>query len=468
MQQNSSSLPTSQLPCQFIIEADHIVTQATVAELFPEQSEDLANNSLEDAASRVILQNAALAIKDGKIIAVGAKEELLQHFAPAEQISLGNSIIMPGLVNAHTHSAMTIFRGLSDDLPLMQWLTEYIFPNETRLTAEIVEAGTMLGCAEMIRSGTTAACDMYLMEQTVCKAVDASGMKMLGGEALYTFPSPAYKNEDEAFQLLEQQVADWRGHPRIRFSVSPHSVYTTTAKLLERCGDFAQKHSLPLQIHLSETKTETAECLKLHGQRPVAFCDSLGLLGSSTSIAHAVDLEPDEIELLAERGVKVVHNPKSNMKLASGIAPIPQMLQCGIDVGLGTDGPASNNTLNMFSEMNVAALLHKVDRHDPTALPAQQVLDMATRGSAAALHWQGIGRLAPGYAADLIALDLDAANLQPLHNPVSQLVYAASGHEVTFSMVNGTILYQNDRYTHIDIDILRKEIKKISDFMKKH
>ena len=467
MQQSSSYLQ----PCQYIIEADYIVTQATSAELYPEQPHAPAykptSGLSEGTDSRVILQASALAIKDGQIAAVGHKDELLQRFIPKKQICLGNALLMPGLINSHTHSAMTMFRGLADDLPLMEWLTEHVFPREKRLTADIVEAGTLLGCAEMICSGTTAACDMYLIEQAVCKAVDTSGLRMLVGEALYTFPSPAYANEEEAFELLEQQITDWREHPRIRFSISPHSVYTTTAKLLERCRDFAHKHCLPLQIHLSETQTETAECLKLHGQRPVAFCDSLGLLGPSTSIAHAVDLESHEVELLAEKGVKIVHNPKSNMKLASGIAPVPLMLKHGISVALGTDGPASNNTLNMFSEMNVAALLHKVDLHDPTALPAQQVLDMATIGGAAALHWQELGSLAPGYAADLIALDLDSVNLQPLHNPVSQLVYAASGHEVILNMVNGEIIYQNGCHTYIDIDILKKEIKKISAFISK-
>lgn len=456
----SASFPQ---PCQFLIEAAYIVTQATTSELSPDRPKSTSDN----AGFRVILRDSALAVKDGLIAAIGRKDALLEQFAPREHIRLGNALLMPGLINSHTHSAMTIFRGLADDLPLMRWLTEHIFPKEKKLTAEIVEAGSLLGCAEMIRSGTTAACDMYLIEQAVCKAVDASGMKVLAGEVIFAFPSPAYKDEDDAFALLEQQLSDWSGHPRIRFSIAPHSVYTTTAQLLERCRDVAEKHGLPLQLHLSETRTETADCLKLYGQRPVAFCDSLGLLSPSTSIAHAVDLEPYEVELLAEKGVKIVHNPKSNMKLASGVAPVPEMLRHGMSVALGTDGPASNNALNMFSEMSMAALLHKVDRHDPTALPAQQVLDMATRGGAAALHWQGLGKLAPGCSADLIALDLEEPNLQPLHNPVSQLVYAASGHEVILNMVDGKIIYKNGRHTRIDIEALKKEIKKLTAFINK-
>ena len=419
-----------------------------------------ADMLLTQNANRDILPHAAIGIKDGRIAVLGPQKKY-GELPAVTTLHLGNTLLMPGLINGHTHAAMTFFRGLADDLPLMQWLTQHIFPVEQHLTADIVHLATLLGCAEMTRTGTTAFSDMYLLEQAVCTAADKAGMKVLAGEAFFTFPSPAYANSDEAFALIEEQIAAWKGHPRVRIAITPHAVYTTTPAQVQTCHALARKHGLPLHIHLAETPTETATCLTNFNKRPVAYLHDLGLLDKHTTIAHGVDLTEEELGLLAATGVRIVHNPKSNMKLASGIAPVAGMLRHGMLPGLGTDGAASNNTLNMFGEMTTCALLHKVAENDPTALPASTVLDMATLGSAAALGWEEMGTLATGGPADLIALDLNAPNLEPMYNPVSHLVYAASGHEVTLTMVDGQILYQDGRHLTIDYPLVQQEMRKI-------
>lgn len=413
---------------------------------------------LTQNSARDVLEDACLAIFQGKVAALGPAASFAQCTA-GTTVHLEHCLLMPGLVNGHTHAAMTFLRGMADDLPLMDWLTNHIFPVEKHLTEEIVEIGTLLGCAEMLATGTTACQDMYLLTQAACRAMDTAGIKARVGEGIFSFPSPAYATEEEAFALLEEQVRHWQGHARVRLVVAPHSVYTTTAPLLERCLGFARQHTLPLHIHLAETASEIEQSQSMHGLRPVAYCERLGLLGQNTSIAHGVMLTAEEIALLARREVPVVHNPKSNMKLASGVAPVPAMHAAGVAVALGTDGAASNNTLNMFAEMNACALLHKAVGHNPTLVPAQAVLDMATLGGATALAWEGLGCLQPGAPADIIALDMRHPNMQPCFNPVSQVVYAASGHEVCLTVVDGHIVYQDGLYTTIDYPALLQEMQ---------
>ncbi len=411
-------------------------------------------------ATREILYDAAIGITDGRITFL---ESIKKGRLPqaTKVIHLGKSIVMPGLINAHTHSAMGIMRGLADDLPLMQWLTNHIFPVEQHLQEDIVYLGSLLGIAEMIQSGTTAFADMYMLSEGVCKAANTAGIKCLAGEVIFSFPSPACQNADKALELVEQQAENWCGHENIRIGVMPHAVYTTTPAILQKCQKLAQKHNLPLHIHLAETKEETSICLQNFQQRPVQYMQNLGLLDSQTTIAHAVDLNEQEIALLAKNAVKIAHCPKSNLKLASGVAPAPKMLEHGLNIGIGTDGAASNNSLNMFSELNMCALLHKGLNQDPTLLPAQQVLDMATLAGAEALGWQGLGCLQLGSKADLIGINLNNPSMQPLYNPISQLVYACTGHELCLSMVNGKTLYQNSEFKTIDLPNLFKEISKI-------
>ncbi|MDR3073510.1 MAG: amidohydrolase family protein, partial [Deltaproteobacteria bacterium] len=263
------------------------------------------------------------------------------------------------------------------------------------------------------------------------------------------------RTEDEAFALVREQAARWKNHPRIRLSVAPHAVYTTTPALLARCRDAAEELDLPVHIHLAETRTETDDCLKAHGKRPLAYCAGIGLLTKRTTIAHGVVLDDGELDILAQSGACVAHCPRSNMKLASGVARVPAMLDRGIPVALGTDGAASSNNLNMFQEMSVAALLHKAESLDPAVLPAQTVLALATLGGAAALHWPGLGEIRRGGPADIIAVDMTPPNMQPAHSPASNLVYAATGGEVRLTMAAGEVLYKDGEYRKIDREALR-------------
>lgn len=429
--------------CDHIVLASHIATQND---------------------SRTIINDGAIVIDSGRIIAIGERKEILHKWAALKTSDLGYCLASAGLINAHTHAAMTLLRGLADDLPLMEWLTKHIFPVEQGLSAELVELGTLLGCAEMMRTGTTAFSDMYIIEDAAINAVAQSGMRALVGEGIFAFPSAAYANEAEAFALVQEQLARLAKHPRITVAMTPHAVYTSNPDLLSHCASFAKEHNMPIHMHLAETATETAQCLEMFGKRPIPYAHDLGLLGPNTTLAHCVDLLDDEISLLADCGVVVAHNPKSNMKLSSGAARIPDMLAQNVCVALGTDGAASNNSLNMFSEMSTCALLHKVHSVDPTATPAQAVFDMATRNGARALHCPDIGTLEVGKQADIIGLDLNSPNLMPLYNEASHLVYAASGHENKFTMVAGEVLYHNGTYTNIDMHTLSYELIKACDW----
>ena len=426
------------IPCDLLLTAEYILTQN---------------------AGREVVEEGFAAVDKGRILAVGRRKNA-EAYTPARRLDLGPALLMPGLVNAHTHVSMTFLRGFADDLPLLDWLNKHIFPVEKHLTADIVELGALLGCAEMIRTGTTAFQDMYLLEDAVFKTVDAAGLKARMGEVIFAFPSPAYADVDAAFDLVRRQAESAKGKERLRLAVMPHTVYTTTPEILSRCKALAEELGLPLHIHAAESPAETALSLRNLDARPIAVLDKAGLLGPSTTLAHAVDLNDTELDRLAATGTVASHCPRSNMKLASGTLRFTDLRLRGIAAGLGTDGAASNNTLNMFAEMSACALLHKVSG-DPTAAPAQEVLDAATLGGAKALHWEGLGSIAPGASADLIALDLTAPNLQPLYNPVSHMVYAATGHEVRLTVVDGEILYEDGRLPRLDSEILHKEARKL-------
>ena len=416
-------------------------------------------------AERRIHGPGALAISDGIILEAGPAAELAARWQPRERLDLGNMLVLPGLVNAHSHAAMTFLRGLADDMPLMEWLTGRIFPVEARLTADVVRLASLLGFAEMLRTGTTACMDMYLFEGAVLEAAEEAGLRCTGGEAVFGFPSAAYPDAAAALAATRGLAERYAGHERISVAVNCHSVYTTTPEIMAACRDLALELDLPFHMHLSETRDETARCLAEHGRRPVDYCRSLGVLEARCTFAHVVDVNEAELDLLAAAGAAVVHNPSSNMKLASGVAPVPAMLARGLTVALGTDGPASNNQCNLFQEMGRAALMHKLVSGDPASVPAAAVLDMATLGGAAALRAPQLGALAPGMAADLIALDLAEPNLQPMYAPVSHLVYAATGHEVRLAMVAGEVLYRDGRFSRFDYDALRREVRALKDFV---
>lgn len=415
---------------------------------------------------REIIEEAGIAIAQGKIRDIGSWANISCKWRGAQNLELGNSLVMPGLINSHAHGAMTFLRGAADDLPLMTWLTETVFPVEARLTPGITRLGALLGHAEMIATGTTACVDMYIYEDAVLAAAEISGIRCLGGEAVFQFSSAACPSYKEALTATSRMAERYAGHERISIAVNPHSIYTTTPEILGACRNLALELDLPLHIHLAETQAETSRCLAEHGLRPVEYCLKNGLLDCRLIAAHLVDITPEEASALAHGNACGCHNPSSNMKLASGIAPVRAILEAGLPLGLGSDGPASNNQLNMFLEMGRAALLQKLADRDPAALAAQTVLDMATIGGAQVFGKPDLGILTPGAAADLIALDLASPNMQPMHNPVSQAVYAASGHEVKLTMIAGEIIYQDGRFNRFDYPGLLEETKKLREFVR--
>jgi 5-methylthioadenosine/S-adenosylhomocysteine deaminase len=393
-----------------------------------------------------------VAIAGDRIAAVGPAHEAASWHAE-RHVDARGGLILPGLVNAHTHAAMTCFRGLADDLPLMNWLNDHIFPAESRLKAEHVHLGTLLACAEMLLSGTTCFCDMYLFEDAVAEAAHAAGMRAVVGEVLYDFPSPNYGPIEDGFRYTEMLIDKWRDDPLITIAVEPHSPYLCAPDLLRKAARLATAHAIPLVIHVSETASEVRTIRERHGASPVQHLADLNVLGPNLLACHCVALDATDMDLLGTHHVKVVHNPESNMKLASGIAPVPDLLARGICVALGTDGCASNNDLDMLSEMDTAAKLHKVATLDPTVVDAEAVLRMATIDGARALGLDDrIGSLEVGKQADLIVIDTCQPHLTPFYRPASHLVYAARGGDVTTTIVAGRILVENRHLTLLDAD----------------
>ncbi|MBD5640876.1 MAG: amidohydrolase [Desulfovibrio sp.] len=417
--------------------------------------------------AREILNDAGIAIQAGRIAAIGPWTGISAAWNGAEILDLSGHLVMPGLINSHAHAAMIFLRGLADDEPLMDWLTKTVFPAEARLTPGIVRLGSLLGYAEMLATGTTACVDMYIFEEAALEAAEIAGIRCLGGEAVFGAPSAACASFEAALEKTAELAERYRDHERIGLAVNPHSVYTTDAGILAGARQLALDLDLPLHIHLAETPTESAICQERHGMRPVAWCHENGLLDTRMIAAHLVDVTREEAELLGAKGVCGAHNPSSNMKLASGACPAEMLAASGVRLGIGTDGPASNNQLSMFAEMSRAALLAKAVRRDPAAMPAGMALDFATLGGAAVFGDPLLGRLAPGANADLIALDLSRPNLLPLHNPVSQVVYAASGHEVRLTMIGGEVVYRDGEFARFDYADLLKEIAALKEFAQK-
>jgi 5-methylthioadenosine/S-adenosylhomocysteine deaminase len=400
---------------------------------------------------KTIIKNGGVAIHQGTIVETGLAADLASKYPDAELLATEHGLIMPGLVNTHTHAAMACFRGLVDDLPLIQWLQEYIFPVEAKLTGDMVYQATLLSLAEMIKSGTTSFCDMYLFAKDVARAAQKSGMRAWIGEVLYDFPSPNYGELASGFQYVEELFTLYADNPLISITIDPDAVYTCSPDLLKNLKNMAEKHNTLYIIHLSENKEEVQDVKERYGASPVMHLENLGLLDNRVVADHCVMLTDAEIKLLAKREVKIVHCPERNMKIASGVAPVPQMLAAGISVGLGTDSSASNNDIDMFGEMNSAAKLHKVNTLDPTVMPAETVLEMATMGGARVLGAENkIGSLEPGKKADLIVLDMNQPHLTPLYNIPSHMVYAARGADVVHSVINGNIVMQNRELKTLD------------------
>jgi 5-methylthioadenosine/S-adenosylhomocysteine deaminase len=372
---------------------------------------------------------------------------------------------MPGLINGHTHTAMTLFRGLADDLPLKQWLFEKIFPAEAKfLNTDTVYWGSRLGCLEMIASGTTCFIDGYFFQDETVRAAHDSGLRALIAQGVIDFPAPGVEDPENNLKVAKEFVERWLGFSDLIMpGIFCHSPLTCSEKTLENAWEISQQFDLPLQIHLSETSDEVSEILKKAGKRPVHYLDELGLINDSLIAAHAVHLDDGEIECLKENGAKVVHVPESNMKLCSGVARVLDMVKLGMPIGLGTDGCSSNNNLDMLQEMDTAAKLSKVFNLDPVALEAETVLRMATTWGASVLGLEDhVGTLEVGKKADIIVVDLHGPNLCPVYDPLSALVYSASGADVKDVIVDGKVLMKDRKFATLDPNETMERVRRIS------
>jgi len=413
-----------------------------------------------------VVENGYLCVKGETIHNLGKGNP--GAYEAAKSIDAQGGLVLPGLINGHTHAPMTLFRGLADDLPLMDWLNHYIFPVERNMDADFVKVGSLLACAEMILSGTTTFCDMYLFEEQVAEAAKDAGMRCLVGEVLYDFPSPNYGTLENGFKYTEAMIQRWAHDPLVSVAVEPHSLFTCSPDLLGTADALARKYQVPLILHLAETREEVKQVQERYGKSPVEHLNELGLLHNNLIADHCVHLSPRDLDMLAERGVRVVHNPESNMKLASGIAPVPAMLKKGITVGLGTDGCASNNNLDLFAEMDSTAKLHKVNSMDPTVMDAARVLKMTTIEGAKALGMEEqIGSLESGKKADFIVLDLDSPHLIPMYNPYSHIVYSARGNDVRHSVINGKLVMEDRRLLTLDLEEILAKAKEKAALVKK-
>ncbi|MBW2114237.1 MAG: amidohydrolase [Deltaproteobacteria bacterium] len=394
-----------------------------------------------------VLKRGLVCIEGDTISHICSDDE--NTFEADKIINAKGGLILPGLVNAHTHAAMS----LADDLPLMEWLNNYIFPAESRMDADFVFTGTLLACAEMIMSGTTTFCDMYLFEDEVAKAARLTGMRCLVGEVLYDFLSPNYGPIEKGLAYTEELIKKWQDDPLVSIAVEPHATYTCSPDLLQAANKLALEYNVPLIIHVAETKSEISEIRKKYNKRPFEHLESLGVLGPHFIADHCVHIDESEIKRMVEHGVKAVDNPESNMKLASGISPVSELIASGVTVGLGTDGCASNNNLDLFTEMDTAAKLHKIETMDPTVLDAVTVLKMATIEGAKALGLEDItGSIEVGKKADIIIVDTNKPHLTPMYNPYSHIVYAARGNDVSHSIINGQLVMEDRKLLIVDVD----------------
>jgi 5-methylthioadenosine/S-adenosylhomocysteine deaminase len=410
-----------------------------------------------------IIGRGWVGISAGRIEAVGRCGEGGGLPEADDAVDAAGGIVMPGLVNTHTHLPMTLFRGMADDLPLSVWLNETIFPAERRLiTPQSVRWAALLACAELALAGTTTCADGYFHEDAVAEALDQVGLRGVLGQGVIDFPAPGVPDPSKNIETAREFCRRWGARsPLLRPAVFCHSPTTCSAATLTRAKELCEELGLLFMVHAAETEDELKAIRASHGASVVAYLDRLGLLDARTLLVHAVWVDEADIALVAERGAAVSHNPESNMKLASGIAPVEGMLAAGIRVGLGTDGCASNNDLDLFGAMDTAAKLHKVKAMDPTVLPAEAVIRMATIGGARALGLGSeIGSLEPGKQADLIVIDTHAPHLTPMHNPASAIVYAAKGSDVSDAMVAGRWVVRDRRLSGVDIEEVMENTRK--------
>ncbi len=403
-------------------------------------------------AQRRVIEDGAVAIRGDSIVAVGPRAEIESRFEAAQTIDAHGALVMPGLINGHAHAAMSLFRGLADDLALDEWLQKYIFPAEARnVTPDFVEWGTRLGVLEMLRGGITTYADMYYFEDVVARVTKDAGMRGVLGETIIDFPAPDNKTPGEALAYTQKYLNQWKGDPLIIAAVAPHSIYTCSEKTLQDAATLARRNGAPILIHIAEAQFELEQSREKHGATPVAYLERAGILGPDVIGAHCIWVDQADIATLAHFNVGCINNPSSNMKTAAGVMPVPEMLAAGEPIGLATDGAASNNNQDMFEEMDLAAKLQKIARMNPRALPEKQVVEMATINGARALHLEKIiGSLETGKKADLILVDIGAPHATPMYDVYSELVYALKASDVRTVVIAGNIVMRDRRMLTLD------------------
>jgi 5-methylthioadenosine/S-adenosylhomocysteine deaminase len=411
-------------------------------------------------AKRAIYEDGSVAVKGDLIVAVGPQAEIESKYKGLQTINGKGKLVLPGFVNGHTHVPMTLFRGLHDDVTLNDWLYKYIFPAEAKnVNEEFVRWGTRLAAAEQIRAGVTTFADMYYFEDAVADETKAAGMRGVLGETFIDFPAPDNKSEVEMLAYTERFLKKWQGDPLIHAAPAPHSIYTCSKKTLQDAAALARKYNAPILIHVAEMKKEWDDSQKQNGMSPVQYLEKIGVLGPDVVTAHCIFVDETDRKLLAERHVGCVHNPSSNMMLASGVSPVPEMRAAGIAVGLGTDGPAgSNNDLDLMEEMDLAAKLAKITKMDPLALNAKAVVEMATIDGARALHMEKeIGSLEAGKKADLLLINLEAPNAVPMYDIYAQLAYALKGSDVESVVIGGRVVMRERKLLTVnEEEVLQK------------
>jgi len=412
--------------------------------------------------SRRVIENGGIAIKDGRIVAVDTAALMDLNYGARQVIDAQGKVVIPGLINGHTHVPMTLFRGIADDLDLQEWLTKYIFPAEAKnVTEDFVRVGTRLGLAEMIRSGTTTYCDMYYFEDAIADETSKAGMRGVLGETVIDFAVADNKTNAEAMAYVEKFVRHWKGNALIVPAIAPHAPYTVSEDHLKAIRAFSDRTGAPIVTHISETKREVDDSIKAKGASPVDYLNRIGFLNDRVIAAHMVWVSAEELGLLKKLGVGIVHNPQSNMKLASGVAPVPEMLKENLPVGLGTDGAASNNDLNLWEEMDTAAKLHKLISNDPKVVSAQEAFEMATIRGARALHLENeIGSLEQGKRADIVIVDLDDLNQTPFYNIYSDLVYATKASDVRTVIIEGRVVMRDRRLLTLNEETIKADARK--------
>jgi len=418
-------------------EVDLIVTGGTVVTV--------------DSAGRVI-ENGAVAIDGADIAGVDTAAAIAKQFRGRETIDASGQVVLPGLINTHTHAPMVLYRGLADDLPLMEWLNNYIFPAESKtVSPEFVRAGTRLAALEMIESGTTTFADMYYFEEEIARETRRAGLRGVLGQTVIQFPVADAKTPADALARAETFITEFKDDPLITPAVAPHAIYTLDGPTLRAARDLSRRHNVPTLIHVAEAHDEVNVAQERRAASPVAYLEGLGFLGPGVVAAHGVWVSDADIQVLKTRNVGVSHNPESNMKTASGVAPVPAYVRAGVAVGLGTDGAASNNDLDMFEAMRFAALLAKHETVDPLALSARTVLEMATIRGARALGMDArIGSLEAKKRADLITVSVSGARQTPMYDPISHLVYVIHGDDVRNTVVNGKVLMRDRKVLTLD------------------